>query len=165
MALAIENIQKELEERLAELKKQDKLLEAARLEQRTNYDLEMLQEAGYCSGVENYSRHLAQRPAGSPPYTLLDYFPEDFLLVIDESHMTVPQIRGMYNGDRSRKQTLVDTAFACLARTTARSTSMSSTSASTTLSSPRRRPRNTSTGKAGRWWSSWCAPPGCWSRP
>ena len=111
MALAVENIQKELEERLAELKKQDKLLEAARLEQRTNYDLEMLQEAGYCHGVENYSRHLAQRPAGSPPYTLLDYFPEDFLLVIDESHMTVPQIRGMYNGDRSRKQTLVDYGF------------------------------------------------------
>ncbi len=111
MMLAIENIKKELAERIVDLKKQDKLLEATRLEQRTNYDLEMLMEAGYCNGVENYSRHLAQRDAGSPPYTLLDYFPKDFLLIIDESHMTLPQIRGMYNGDRSRKQTLVDYGF------------------------------------------------------
>ena len=86
-------------------------MEVARLEQRTNYDLEMLREAGYCSGVENYSRHLAERPAGSPPWTLLDYFPKDFLLLIDESHMTLPQIRGMYHGDLSRKQTLVDFGF------------------------------------------------------
>jgi excinuclease ABC subunit B len=108
---AIESIKQELEERLKELKKQEKLLEAARLEARTNYDIEMLQEAGYCAGVENYSRHLSGRPAGSPPWTLLDYFPDDFLLFIDESHMTLPQIRGMYHGDVSRKQTLVDYGF------------------------------------------------------
>ena len=111
LLLAVENINQELAERLAELKKQDKLLEAARLEQRTNYDLEMLTEAGYCNGVENYSRHLSQRAAGSPPWTLLDYFPDDFLLIIDESHMTLPQIRGMYKGDRSRKETLVSYGF------------------------------------------------------
>jgi excinuclease ABC subunit B len=87
------------------------VLEAARLEQRTNYDLEMLREAGYCSGVENYSRHLAGRAAGSSPWTLLDYFPDDFLLILDESHMTIPQLNGMYHGDRSRKQTLVDYGF------------------------------------------------------
>jgi excinuclease ABC subunit B len=108
---AIESIKQELAERLAELKGQGKLLEAARLEARTNYDLEMLREAGYCHAVENYSRHLAQRPPGSPPWTLLDYFPEDFLLFIDESHMTIPQIRGMYHGDISRKQTLVEYGF------------------------------------------------------
>jgi excinuclease ABC subunit B len=111
MTRAIQSIEQELQERITELKSQDKLLEAARLEQRTNYDLEMLREAGYCSGVENYSRHLAERPAGSPPWTLLDYFPNDFLLLIDESHMTLPQIRGMYHGDLSRKQTLVDFGF------------------------------------------------------
>jgi excinuclease ABC subunit B len=108
---AIESIKQELEERLSELKQQGKLLEAARLEMRTNYDIEMLREAGYCTGVENYSRHLSGRPAGSPPWTLLDYFPDDFLLFIDESHMTLPQIRGMYHGDISRKQTLVDYGF------------------------------------------------------
>jgi excinuclease ABC subunit B len=108
---AIESIKQELEERLSELKQQGKLLEAARLEARTNYDLEMLKEAGYCNAVENYSRHLSQRPAGSPPWTLLDYFPDDFLLFIDESHMTLPQIRGMYHGDRSRKETLVEYGF------------------------------------------------------
>ncbi len=108
---AIENIEKELGERIKLLKDEDKLLEAARLEQRTNYDLEMLREAGYCNGVENYSRHLAGREPGSPPWTLLDYFPDDFLVLIDESHMTLPQIRGMYNGDTARKQTLVDFGF------------------------------------------------------
>jgi len=108
---AIENIQEELEERLAELKGQGKLLEASRLEARTNYDLEMLREAGYCAGVENYSRHLSGRAPGSPPWTLLDYFPGDFLMIIDESHMTLPQVRGMYNGDRSRKETLVEYGF------------------------------------------------------
>jgi len=108
---AIENIELELGDRLNELKQQDKVLEAARLEARTNYDIEMLKEAGYCTGVENYSRHLAGRAAGSPPWTLLDYFPDDFLLFIDESHMSLPQIRGMYRGDRSRKQTLVDYGF------------------------------------------------------
>jgi len=111
LMLAIESIKQELTERLAELKQQGKLLEAARLEARTNYDMEMLREAGYCHAVENYSRHLAQRPAGSPPSTLLDYFPDDFLLFIDESHMTIPQIRGMYHGDRSRKETLVEYGF------------------------------------------------------
>jgi len=108
---AIENIKQELAERLSELKQQGKLLEAARLEARTNYDLEMLREAGYCTGVENYSRHLSGRAAGSPPWTLLDYFPDDFLMFIDESHMTLPQIRGMYHGDRSRKETLVEYGF------------------------------------------------------
>jgi len=108
---AIEDIKVELEERLKELKAQGKLLEAQRLESRTNYDLEMLREAGYCSGVENYSRHLARRAAGSAPWTLLDYFPEDFLLFVDESHMTLPQIRGMYGGDRTRKETLVQHGF------------------------------------------------------
>jgi len=111
LMLAIESIKQELAERLAELKGQGKLLEAARLEARTNYDLEMLKEAGYCHAVENYSRHLSGRPAGSPPWTLLDYFPDDFLLFIDESHMTLPQIRGMYHGDISRKQTLVEHGF------------------------------------------------------
>jgi excinuclease ABC subunit B len=108
---AIEDIKVELEERLKELKSQGKPLEAQRLEARTNYDIEMLQEVGYCTGVENYSRHLQRRAPGSTPWTLLDYFPDDFLLFIDESHMTLPQIRGMYHGDISRKQTLVDYGF------------------------------------------------------
>jgi len=108
---AIEDIKVELEERLTELRSQGKLLEAQRLEARTNYDIEMLQEVGYCTGVENYSRHLQRRAPGSTPWTLLDYFPDDFLLFIDESHMTLPQIRGMYHGDISRKQTLVDYGF------------------------------------------------------
>ena len=111
LSVAIESILQELKERLAEFKKQGKLLEAARLESRTNYDLEMLREAGYCKGVENYSRHLSQRPPGSPPWTLLDYFPDDFLMIIDESHMTLPQVRGMYLGDRSRKETLIEYGF------------------------------------------------------
>jgi excinuclease ABC subunit B len=108
---AIEDIKIELEERLKELRSQGKLLEAQRLESRTNYDIEMLQEVGYCTGVENYSRHLQRRAPGSKSWTLLDYFPDDFLLFIDESHMTLPQIRGMYHGDISRKQTLVDYGF------------------------------------------------------
>ena len=108
---AVEDIKVELRERLEELQKQGKLLEAQRLEARTNYDIEMLQEVGYCTGVENYSRHLQRRKQGSTPWTLLDYFPDDFLLFIDESHMTLPQIRGMYHGDISRKQTLVDYGF------------------------------------------------------
>ncbi len=108
---AIVAIEQELEERLAELKAQGKLLEAQRLEQRTRYDLEMLREMGYCTGIENYSRHLDGRPPGSPPWTLLDYFPDDFLLIVDESHMTIPQVRGMYHGDRSRKRVLVEYGF------------------------------------------------------
>ncbi|MEK4146365.1 excinuclease ABC subunit UvrB [Robertmurraya sp. FSL W8-0741] len=111
MRVAIENIEKELEERLKHLRENDKLLEAQRLEQRTRYDLEMMREMGFCSGIENYSRHLTLRPSGSTPYTLLDYFPEDFLIVIDESHVTLPQVRGMYNGDQARKQVLVDHGF------------------------------------------------------
>ncbi|WP_062109180.1 excinuclease ABC subunit UvrB [Bacillus niameyensis] len=111
MKQAIANIEKELEECLKEMKENDKLLEAQRLEQRTRYDLEMMREMGFCSGIENYSRHLTLRPAGATPYTLLDYFPDDFQIVVDESHVTLPQIRGMYNGDRARKQVLVDHGF------------------------------------------------------
>ncbi len=108
---ALGDIEVELKERIAELKGRGKLVEAERLESRTNYDLEMLRETGYCSGVENYSRHLSRRSAGSSPWTLLDYFPEDFLMFIDESHMTLPQIRGMYKGDMSRKESLVEYGF------------------------------------------------------
>ncbi len=108
---AIADIEAELENRLAELRRQNKLVEAQRLEQRTRYDMEMLREVGYCNGIENYSRHLSQRPPGSPPWTLVDYFPPDFVTFIDESHMTLPQIRGMYNGDRARKITLVEYGF------------------------------------------------------
>ncbi len=105
------SIEAELEERLKELRAKDRLLEAQRLEQRTRYDLEMMQEVGYCSGIENYSRHFSNRKPGEAPFTLLDYFPEDYLIMIDESHVTVPQLRAMYNGDRSRKTTLVDYGF------------------------------------------------------
>src|SRR5215213_5619536 len=108
---AIVDIGVELDERLAEFKQQEKVLEAARLEERTRYDIETLKEMGYCSGVENYSRHLQRRAAGSRPWTLLDYFPDDYLMFIDESHMSVPQIRGMFHGDMARKRTLVDFGF------------------------------------------------------
>ncbi len=108
---AIVDIGLELEERLGEMRAEGKILEAARLESRTHYDLEMLQETGFCSGVENYSRHLSRRAPGSCPWTLLDYFPEDYLMFVDESHMTLPQVRGMYHGDMSRKKTLVDFGF------------------------------------------------------
>ncbi|MDA5110613.1 excinuclease ABC subunit UvrB [Brevibacillus thermoruber] len=111
MKRAIQSIEAELEERLAELRAAGKLLEAQRLEQRTRYDMEMMMEMGFCSGIENYSRHLTGLPPGHPPYTLLDYFPKDFLVIIDESHMTLPQIRGMYNGDRARKDVLVEHGF------------------------------------------------------
>nr|WP_239558526.1 excinuclease ABC subunit UvrB [Peribacillus deserti] len=111
MRIAIKNIENELEERLAELREDNKLLEAQRLEQRTRYDLEMMREMGFCSGIENYSRHLTLRQPGSTPYTLIDYFPKDFLLVVDESHVSLPQIRGMFNGDQARKQVLVDHGF------------------------------------------------------
>jgi len=111
MAEALKEIEAELEERLKELRDQDKLLEAQRLEQRTHYDLEMLREVGYCSGIENYARHLSRRPPGSRPWVLLDYFPDDFLMIVDESHMTIPQVRGMYAGDHSRKQVLVEYGF------------------------------------------------------
>ena len=108
---AIHDIEHELESRIALFNKEGLLLEAQRIEQRTRYDLEMLREVGYCTGIENYSRHLDQRPIGSPPWTLLDYFPGDYLLVMDESHMAIPQVRGMWGGDRSRKKTLVDYGF------------------------------------------------------
>ena len=111
LLMALDDIEVELDEHLAQLKSQGKLLEAQRLESRTRYDMEMMRETGYCAGVENYSRHLARREAGSAPYTLLDYFPEDYLLFVDESHMTLPQIRGMFFGDRSRKETLVEFGF------------------------------------------------------
>ena len=111
VARAIETIEEELEERLKVLKDQEKLVEAQRLEQRTRYDLEMLSEMGFCQGIENYSRHLSNRPPGSRPFTLIDYFPEDFLIIIDESHVSLPQIRGMYEGDKSRKTNLVDYGF------------------------------------------------------
>ncbi|GEN46782.1 excinuclease ABC subunit UvrB [Alkalibacillus haloalkaliphilus] len=111
MKRAIKNIEKELEEQLEKFHEEGKLLEAQRLEQRTNYDLEMMREMGFCSGIENYSRHLTFREPGSTPYTLLDYFPDDSLMVIDESHVTLPQVRGMFNGDQARKQTLVDHGF------------------------------------------------------
>lgn len=110
-AAAITTIKEELKERLVELENENKLVEAQRLEQRTNYDIEMLEEIGFCSGIENYSRHLSQRPAGSRPYTLIDYFPDDFMLFVDESHVSIPQVGGMYEGDRSRKQNLVDFGF------------------------------------------------------
>ncbi|HEY8171452.1 MAG TPA: excinuclease ABC subunit UvrB, partial [Dehalococcoidia bacterium] len=108
---AMNHIEVELRERLQQLRTDGKILEAARLEERTNYDLETMREAGYCSGIENYSRHLARRAAGSTPWTLLDYFPDDFLMFVDESHIAIPQVRGMYHGDRARKQTLVDFGF------------------------------------------------------
>jgi excinuclease ABC subunit B len=108
---SIKNIETELEERIAYFKKNDRLLEAQRIEQRTRYDLEMLKEVGYCAGIENYSRQIDQRPKGSPPWTLVDYLPTNYLLFMDESHMSVPQVRGMYHGDRSRKETLVDYGF------------------------------------------------------
>ncbi|MCH8108919.1 MAG: DEAD/DEAH box helicase family protein, partial [Chloroflexi bacterium] len=111
MRLAIEDIQVEMLERVAELESQGKLLEAQRLDSRTRYDIEMMRETGYCAGVENYSRHLSRREAGSTPYTLMDYLPDDYLLFVDESHMTLPQIRGMFFGDRSRKETLVEYGF------------------------------------------------------
>ncbi|WP_406242378.1 excinuclease ABC subunit UvrB [Tissierella carlieri] len=108
---AIETIEEELDERLKELRGKEKLLEAQRLEQRTRYDLEMLEEMGFCQGIENYSRHLSNRPSGSRPFTLIDYFPDDFLIIVDESHVTIPQIRGMYEGDKSRKTNLVEYGF------------------------------------------------------
>lgn len=111
MDKSIKSIEEELEECLKELKREEKLLEAQRLEQRTRYDIEMMQEVGFCQGIENYSRHISGRKPGSPPFTLIDYFPKDFLMIIDESHVTVPQIGAMYNGDRSRKQALVEYGF------------------------------------------------------
>ena len=100
-----------MEERVKYFKSQNKLIEAQRIEERTNFDIEMMKETGFCSGIENYSRHISGRPEGSPPYTLFDYFPDDFLLLIDESHATIPQVKAMYNGDRARKESLVNYGF------------------------------------------------------
>ena len=111
MKIAVERIEAELDEQLARLKAEDRLLEAQRLEQRTRYDIEMMQEMGYCSGIENYSRHMSERKAGEAPYTLIDYFPDDFLIMVDESHVTIPQVRAMYNGDRARKESLIEYGF------------------------------------------------------
>lgn len=111
MEKAVVTIEKELEERIKYFKENNKLIEAQRIEERTNFDIEMMKETGFCQGIENYSRHISGRESGSPPYTLFDYFPDDFLLLIDESHATVPQIRAMYNGDRSRKESLVNYGF------------------------------------------------------
>ena len=111
MEIAANNILEEMKEQVAYFKSEDKLLEAQRIEERTNFDIEMMQETGFCSGIENYSRHLAGLPAGCPPYTLMDYFPDDFMIIVDESHITIPQIRGMYAGDQARKTTLVDYGF------------------------------------------------------
>ncbi len=108
---AIETIEEELEERVKQFKEEDKLIEAQRIQQRTMYDIEMLREVGFCQGIENYSRHITGRAPGSRPYTLIDYFPEDYLIIVDESHVTLPQIRGMYGGDRSRKDSLVNYGF------------------------------------------------------
>lgn len=111
MERAIVTIEQEMEERVKYFKSQNKLIEAQRIEERTNFDIEMMKETGFCSGIENYSRHMSQRPEGSPPYTLFDYFPDDFLLLIDESHATIPQVKAMYNGDRSRKESLINYGF------------------------------------------------------
>ena len=111
MERALVTIEKEMQERVEYFKSQNKLIEAQRIEERTNFDMEMMKETGFCSGIENYSRHISGRPAGSPPYTLFDYFPDDFLLLIDESHATIPQVRAMYNGDRARKESLVNYGF------------------------------------------------------
>ncbi len=111
LPISIAAIQSEMEERLSYFRQNNKLIEAQRLEQRTRYDLEMLREVGYCAGIENYSRHLDRRPQGSPPWTLIDYLPNDYLLIMDESHMSIPQVRGMYNGDQSRKSVLVEYGF------------------------------------------------------
>ena len=111
MERALVTIEKEMEERVKYFKSQNKLIEAQRIEERTNFDMEMMKETGFCSGIENYSRHISGRPEGSPPYTLFDYFPDDFLLFIDESHATIPQVRAMYNGDHARKKSLIDYGF------------------------------------------------------
>lgn len=111
MERAIVTIEQEMEERVKYFKENNKLIEAQRIEERTNFDIEMMKETGFCSGIENYSRHISGRPVGSPPYTLFDYFPKDFLLLIDESHATIPQVKAMYNGDRARKESLVNYGF------------------------------------------------------
>ena len=111
MERAVKTIEEELQERIEFFKNTNKLIEAQRIQERTNFDIEMMIETGFCQGIENYSRHISGRPAGSPPFTLFDYLPDDFLLLIDESHATIPQVRAMYNGDRARKESLVNYGF------------------------------------------------------
>lgn len=111
MERALVTINEELQERIKYFKDNNKLIEAQRIEERTNFDMEMMKETGFCQGIENYSRHISGRPAGSPPFTLFDYMPKDFLLLVDESHATIPQVRAMYNGDRARKDSLVNYGF------------------------------------------------------
>jgi len=162
LELAVVDIIAEMEERVKEFEREGKLIEAQRIRQRVMYDVEMLQETGYCSGVENYTRHLGRRDAGETPWTLMDYFPDDFILFIDESHIAVPQIGGMSGGDRSRKQVLVEYGFRLpSAMTTARSPMRSLTSASTRSSTSARPPASSSSRTASRWWSRSSAPPGC----
>ena len=163
---AIDEIREELAERLHELKSEQKLVEAQRLEQRTRFDLEMLQEIGHCKGIENYSRYLSGRAPGEPPPTLFDYLPAESLLVIDESHVTVPQLGAMYRGDRSRKETLVRYGFRLSRR---RSTTGLFASTSSSSSRPRRctcRPLPVPTNKSvpGTWWSSSCGRRDSWTR-
>ena len=150
LKIAMKDIEAEMEQQVKKFKAEGKLIEAQRIEQRTRYDLEMMQEMGYCSGIENYSRHLTHRKAGEAPYTLLDYFPEDFLIVMDESHVTLPQLHAMYAGDRSRKVSLVENGFRLPPSTTARLPSRNSPRASTRSSTSRRRRANTSSSGPSR---------------
>ena len=166
MRRAVVGIEAELQERLAWFEANGKLLEAQRLRMRTQYDLEMIQEVGYCNGIENYSMHIDGRSPGEPPFTLIDYFPDDFLLVIDESHVAVPQLHGQYEGDRSRKDTLVEHGFRLPSArvTTVRCASRRSWSDSTRWCSCRPRRPTTSCGCRRRWSSRSCGPP-AWSIP
>lgn len=165
MVKAIENIEIELEEQLKILREQDKLLEAQRLEQRTRYDLEMMREMGFCSGIENYSRHLTLRPPGATPYTLLDYFPDDFLIVADESHVTLPQIRGMYNGDQARKKCWSTTVSDCPPHwITGRSCSKNSNGISTGPSMCPPLQDHMKSNIRRKWWSRLSVRPACWIR-
>ena len=160
---ARKDIRRELNERLKVLKGENKLLEAQRLEQRTNYDLEMMQELGYCSGIENYSRHLTGRKPGEPPFTLVNYFPKDFLTVIDESHVTLPQLRAMYAGDRARKEQLVKYGFRLPSAIDNRPLTFDEFQAqrgqiiyvSATPVPMKWKPLT-------RWWNRSSGPPGCW---
>ena len=161
---AIADIEREMEERVAYFKAKGKLLEAQRIEQRTSYDMEMLQEMGFCTGIENYSRVICRPGAGHAPYTLLDYFPKDFLLFIDESHVTLPQVRGMYDGDRARKETLVDYGFRLPSAFDNRPLNFDEFTSSSTRWSMSAPPRGSTSGEArARSWSRSSAPRACWT--
>ena len=163
---AARTIQAELDERVMQLRHQGKLLEAQRLLARTKYDMEMLHEVGYCSGIENYSRHLNGTPPGAKPYTLIDYFPKDFLLIIDESHVTIPQIGAMYNGDRARKEVLVEHGFRLPSALDNRPMRFEEFEAMWTrcCSCPRRRGVSSWNGAAARWSSRSSGRRGWWIR-